>query len=172
MAGTVNPLRRNQAYSQDRRLLVRQRISRVSETVTMFHELLDNAGRLEPGPLQTAARQRFPSIVKRSHLERRVVGDPVPCNGKYIIIGIASYSPRDLRLLDEVDAAYRLWKDVAKVAVFDLMECRDRNDVERFLLNSADVKQTPVVEIWDGGQLMTFQTGLPRRTRFCRVQVC
>jgi hypothetical protein len=127
----------------------------------MFRELLDNVGRLEAGPLQSAARQRFPLIVKKSHLERRVVDDPVPCDGKYIIIGIASYSPRDLRLLDDVDAAYALWKDAAKVAVFDLMECRDMNDVGRFLLNAVDVRQTPVVEIWDDGQLVTFQTGLP-----------
>jgi hypothetical protein len=148
--------------------LVRQWISCISETVIMFHELLANAGRLEPGPLQTAARQQFPSIVKKSHLERRVVGDPVPCDGKYIIIGIASYSPHDLRLLDEIDAAYALWKDVAKVSVFDLMECRDMNDVGRFLLNAVDVRQTPVVELWDDGQLVTFQTGLPMTHKVLR----
>ncbi len=35
------------------------------------------------------------------------------------------------------------------------------NDVGRFLPNAVDVRQTPVVEIWDDGQLVTFQTGLP-----------
>ena len=66
-----------------------------------------------------------------------------------------------MRLLEDVDAAYGLWKDAAKVAVFDLMECRDTNGVGRFLLNAVDVRQTPVVEIWDDGQLVTFETGLP-----------
>ncbi len=45
--------------------------------------------------------------------------------------------------------------------MFDLMECSEMNDVGRFLLNAVDVRQTPVVEIWDDGQLVTFQTGLP-----------
>jgi hypothetical protein len=128
----------------------------------MFHELLENAGRLEPGPLQLVARQQFASIVKRSHLEPRVVGGPISCDGKYVVIGIASYSPHDLQLLDEVDGAYALWKDVAKVAVFDLVECRDMSEVQRFLQNPVEIRQTPVVEIWEGGRLITFQTGLPK----------
>jgi hypothetical protein len=126
----------------------------------MFHELLDNTG-LDPGTSQSAARQKFPLIVTSSHLDRRMLDDPVPVDGKYIIIGIASYSPLGLRLLDEIEAAYGLWKDVATIAVFDLMECKNVNDVWRFLQKNHDVRQTPAVEIWDGGEFITFKTGLP-----------
>lgn len=126
----------------------------------MFSELLSNPTAIEPGLLQTLARQRFASIVQNSHLEHRVVSHRVPSNGRYIIIGVASYSPLELQLLDDVDAAYPQWKDTAKVAVFDLMECKDMNELNKLLLKVASVTQTPVVAMWDGGKVVAFETGL------------
>jgi hypothetical protein len=133
----------------------------------MFHELLDNPNRIEAGRLQAAARKQFPDVVQRSHLELFKAGQHSPYSGKYALIGIASYSPRELQLLDAVDAAYPDWRDIAKVAVFDLMECKDPRDVlEHYLLYQLTspsirfVPQSPIVGIWDGAVLLALETGL------------
>jgi hypothetical protein len=130
----------------------------------MFHELLDNPNHREPGSLQSEARRLFPSIVKKSHLEQRMARSPVPKRGKYVIIGVATYSPDDLRLLDEVEAAYRQWQKKSKIVVFDLMECKDMCDVREYVPPFSEVVQTPVVALWDSGKPIAFQTGL-RMTR-------
>src|SRR4051812_39390700 len=95
----------------------------------MFHELLDNPNRLEPGPLQAAARKQFPAVVQRSHLGFFKAGQHPPCNGKYALIGVAVYAPKELELLDAIDDAYPGWRGDAKVAVFDLMDCKDTREV-------------------------------------------
>ncbi|HLN32455.1 MAG TPA: hypothetical protein VK395_32305 [Gemmataceae bacterium] len=130
----------------------------------MFHELLDNPKGNEPGPLQSNAHRLFPSVVKKSHFERRLPSDPVPSDGKYIILGIATYSPEELQLLDDVEAAHQHWDKASKVVVFDVMECRDMNDMRGYVPPLGVVVQTPVVAFWDGGKLVESQTGL-RMTR-------
>jgi hypothetical protein len=130
----------------------------------MFHELLDNPNGREPGPLQADARRLFPSVVKTSHLEQRVPGGPVPCGGKYVILGVATYSRDDLRLLDDLEAAYPQWEKTWKVAVFDVLECKDMAEMRRYLPPFVMVTQTPAVALWDGGKPTASQTGL-RMTR-------
>ena len=129
----------------------------------MFHELLLNPRRLEPGQLQSIARGKFPSIVTQSHLEQHVPGSPVPIHGKFVIIGVATYSPDELRLLDEVEAAYAQWGKT-KVVVFNVLDCNDMNDMRRHVPPLMMVVQTPIVALWDNGKLVTSQTGL-RMTR-------
>jgi hypothetical protein len=126
----------------------------------MFRELLDNPTRLEPGPLQRDVRHRFPSIIQKSHLEQHVPGSPIPNSGKYIVIGVASYSRDELRLLDDLDAAYPEWANASRVGVFDVLDCKDMNDMRRHLPIFMMVAQTPVVALWDNGNLVASQTGL------------
>jgi hypothetical protein len=91
-------------------------------------------------------------------------GDAVPNSGKYIILGVATYAPDELRLLDEVEATHPQWEKTAKVVVFDIMECKDMVEVRRYVPPFAVVAQTPVVALWEGGKLVASQTGL-RMTR-------
>ena len=137
----------------------------------MFHELLDNPTRIEPGPLQAAARKRFPDVVRRSHLDFfDKAGQRPPYSGKFVLIGVAIYSPRELQLLDAVDATYPDWRGIAKVAVFDLMDCKDPSDVlehylpsppyRQSLLGFGSLPQSPIVGIWDGAVLLALETGL------------
>jgi hypothetical protein len=129
----------------------------------MFHELLENPKRLEPGPLQSDARRLFPAIVQRSHLEQHVPGSAVPTTGKYVIIGVATYSPDELRLLDDLEAAHARWGGTSKVVVFDVLDCNDMNDMRKHVPSLMVVVQTPVVAFWDGGKLVASQTGLHLR---------
>jgi hypothetical protein len=136
----------------------------------MFRELLDNPNRIEPGPLQAAARKQFPDVARKSHLDFLNAGRHPPYSGKYVLIGIAIYSPNELQLLDAVDAAYPDWRGTAKVGVFDLMECKDPREVLRHYFPSPPsrlsplgfsfVPHSPIVGIWDGAVLMAVETGL------------
>jgi hypothetical protein len=136
----------------------------------MFHELLDNPNSIEPGPLQAAARKQFPDVVRRSHLDFLKAGQHPPYSGKLVLIGVAIYSPPELQLLDAVDAAYPDWRGIAKVAVFDLMDCKDPRDVlEHYIfpplyrpspLGPRFVPQSPIVGIWDGAVLLALENGL------------
>jgi hypothetical protein len=136
----------------------------------MFRELLENPNRIEPGPLQAAARKRFPGVVRRSHLDYFCMSQHPPYSGKYILIGVASYSPDELQLLDAVDAAYPAWRGTAKVAVFDLTECKDPRGVLAHYSPpppypppvplSFNSVQSPIVGIWDGAARMALVTGL------------
>jgi hypothetical protein len=132
----------------------------------MFHELLHNPNSIEPASLQAAARKQFPDVVLKSHLESFRRGQQPLRSGKYVLIGVAVYSPQDLQLLDAVDAAYPDWRDTATVAVFDLMECKDPRDVlERYVPTPPypvirRVLQSPIVGIWDGPVLVALESGL------------
>jgi len=89
---------------------------------------------------------------------------------KYVLIGVAVYSPKALKLLDAINAANPEWRDIATVAVFDLMECKHPFDIliryflaptyrsAPFLFNSGP--QSPIVGIWDGAALSALETGL------------
>lgn len=126
----------------------------------MFHELLENANRIEPGPLQASARRQFPGLVRSSHFEKRTPGASIPATGRYVIIGIASYSREELQLLDEVNAAFHRWGPTATTAVFDLMECTDAREVRECAPPFVHVSQTPLVAVWDDGMLVEAQAGL------------
>lgn len=126
----------------------------------MFHELLENTQRLEPGILQADVRKRFPSTVQKSHLEPHVPGSTVPRSGQYVVIGVATYAPEELRLLDDMEAAFPQWGKTSKVAVFDVLDCKNMDDMRRHLAPFMIAKQTPVVALWNNGKLIASQTGL------------
>jgi hypothetical protein len=136
----------------------------------MFHELLENPNKIEPGHLQASARKLFPDVVRKSHLELFTRGQSFPQHGKYVLIGVAVYSPKELQLLDAVDAAYSQWRNISQVAVFDLMEYKDRYDLQMHFLSPPMyqpnprfyfrfIPESPVVGLWDGSVLTSLETG-------------
>lgn len=126
----------------------------------MFHELLENPTQCEPGPLQSAAQRLFTSVLQQSHFKKRSVGQAIPNHGKYVIIGVASYSQAELRLLDELEANHLRWDDGYEIVVFDMMECKNMADIVQYVPPFTKVVQTPVIAVWDRGSVAATQTGL------------
>ncbi len=91
-----------------------------------------------------------------------MAGDPIPTsNGsKYVIIGVATYAPEELKFLDKVDSSHSNWGMEWTVAVFDVMECKSMSDIPKFVPQLPVMSQTPVVEVWVGGELIDVRTGL------------
>lgn len=99
----------------------------------MFHELLANPKHIEPGILQSDARKAFPGVVAASHLQVRKRAVNVPASGIFAIIGVATYSPKDLQLLDDVETGHPHWENRLRVAVFDVADCKDAAEVGQLL---------------------------------------
>lgn len=128
----------------------------------MFKELLSNARKIEPGQLQRDARAQFPSVVKASHLRQRKANDPIPSSGgsKLIILGIATYAPEELGLLDRVENSHALWEQQWEVAVFDVTEWDSAAEARKFVTQSPTVTQTPILETWVDGKIVDTKSGL------------
>ncbi|MBI2805169.1 MAG: hypothetical protein HYX68_09355 [Planctomycetes bacterium] len=128
----------------------------------MFKELLSNADRIDPGQLQTNARMRFPAVIRASHLREKKPNDPIPTTSesKFVIIGIASYAPDEMALLDRLENAHAVWEQDWEVAVFDVMEWKSSADACKFVTQIPAATQTPILEMWIDGKVVDTKTGL------------
>src|SRR5438046_1804022 len=78
------------------------------------------------GPLgndQNGLDERFPLVVAQSPFRLWSPGDTVPRDGRWLLIGVATWSGSDMRLLDAVSRALREEARGAAVAVFDVAAC-------------------------------------------------
>jgi hypothetical protein len=78
-----------------------------------------------------------------------------------IVIGVATYSAPELALLDELDAALHKGREgKARVEVFDVLECTQMDDFQKFIPGINPVYRTPVVGVIADGRLVDQATGL------------
>lgn len=125
-----------------------------------FADLLTAQAPFDPADLQFRAQQSFPSRVSQSHLSMRMPCTSIPNTGVVVVIGVASYSPMELHLLDEVNLAFTKWPNEVQIAVFDVLECQTMADFEKYLPGVGSIVQSPVVAVWQNGELTAKQTGL------------
>ena len=135
----------------------------------MFAELLENPARREPTDLQSEARCKFASYVTRSHLVGRQASAPIPFGG-YIVIGVASYSPLELALLDEVNRKFADWQHGFKIATFDLAACKTASELSQYLPGLAPVARSPIVAVWQDKQLVHECQGLHEARQLLKVR--
>jgi hypothetical protein len=86
----------------------------------------------------------------------------IPPSGEYVVIGVATYAPDELALLDDVNAAHSAWSETAHVDVFDVLDCRVSSDFDKFLPGVTDVRRTPIVGVWKDGRLVDHDAGIYR----------
>ncbi|HEV3144311.1 MAG TPA: hypothetical protein VGZ47_10530 [Gemmataceae bacterium] len=102
-----------------------------------------------------------------SHLRLWQPGDPVVAVPIRVLVGVATYSALDLRLLEIID---RKLEEASRngatlhVEVFNVLECRDQADFEKYIPGIGTVFQTPVVGIWENGVLVHRATGAAARS--------
>ncbi len=136
------------------------------------------------GPDQMEVERRFPDEVARSHFRHWSPGDPIRSSGLRYLIGVATYSEYDLRLLDLLEeamissapAAHHRQRHPAAVAdcatipspspqvdIFSVGECRTQADFEKYIPGLETVFQTPVVGVWRDGVLQKKGSGAQAR---------
>ena len=125
-----------------------------------FSDLLVGRSDVHPATQQRSARERFPLLLRGSHLLPwgSVVIEFAP---RRTLIGVApGYSRPDLELLDLLNTELGRGSDAfGLVEVFDVQECSDQSDFERYVPGIAPVFHTPVVGIWENKRLVAKASG-------------
>jgi hypothetical protein len=86
---------------------------------------------------------------------------PLPPTGTHVILGVATYSQQELNLLDDVNASLSSGNgQTLQVDVFDVLECEQMSDFEKFIPGLGPVYQTPVLGVVADGSLVQSAVGL------------
>jgi hypothetical protein len=132
--------------------------------MTKFTDLFWSHPELGPAGQQDYVEAQLPAVVAQSNLHLWQPGDPVAHQGKRILLGVATYSIYDMRLLDVLDEeAGRRNGQTPRLDVFSVARCRTHEDFARYIPDLGTVLQTPVVGVWEGGALKEKGQGKPAR---------
>jgi hypothetical protein len=97
------------------------------------------------GKSQKIVDDRFPSLVSMSPLRLWYGGNAVPTQGKRLLIGVATWSAHDMKLLDAVAQALQRAPINLTVDVFNVADCSSPEAFDRYVPGIGRVFQTPVV---------------------------
>lgn len=106
---------------------------------------------------------RFPSIVSQSLFRLWSPGDPIPHQGEWLLIGVATWSAEDMKLLDAISQVIHRRALALTVEVFNVANCRSPADFQRYVPDIRDVLQTPVVGHWSEGMFVEKASGYAGR---------
>ncbi|HKE55315.1 MAG TPA: hypothetical protein VKB46_01395 [Pyrinomonadaceae bacterium] len=114
-----------------------------------FLSLLD--GDAPPSQQQALASKELPQRLAESKLRNWSPGMPISGQGERVLIGIATWSIYDLKLLDSVqDSTVRFPTDRV-IDVFDVDQCKSSEDFDLYVPGIGMVYQTPIVGVWRQG---------------------
>ena len=106
------------------------------------------------------ADRRFPELVAASPFRLWRPGEPVAAKGFRVLIGVATWSGYDMRLLDAIVEAYSRYPlDLPTIDVFNIADCRNAEEFARYFPGQNEVVQTPVVGFWRDAQFYSFGQG-------------
>ena len=81
-------------------------------------------------------------------------GDPIPERGTRVLLGVATWSGYDMRLLDVVDKAVTESTSAApKVDVFNMADCKRPGAFQKYIPQLRQVFHSPVAGVWREGSL-------------------
>ena len=98
--------------------------------------------------------RQFPELVAASPFRLWRPGDPIPAQDVRYLIGVATWSGYDMRLLDVIaEALRRNPVDPPTIDVFNTADCSRQQDFDRYISGIGSVLHTPVVGFWNNGLL-------------------
>jgi len=138
--------------------------------MTPFYDLFLSHHDLMPGEQQRAVEHEFLAVLARAPLRSWSPGSAIPASGTRLVIGVATWSGYDMRLLDVIaEAMSRQTSGAPVVEVFNTADCREQRDFARYVPNLGSISQTPVVGVWRDGQLEWSGQGHEARDRAARL---
>ena len=114
--------------------------------MSKFADLLSRSG--HPAEVQRRASQELPFVLAKSNLHLWSLGDAIVSNGTRFLIGVATWSSYDLRLLDALDKVLSDGKRTERIDVFNLDSCQTQEEISAFVANIGKVIEMPVVGVW------------------------
>jgi hypothetical protein len=102
----------------------------------------------------TWADRRFSDLAASSPFHLWTPGDPIPERDVRYLLGVATWSGYDMRLLDVIAEAIRQHPfNPPAIDVFNTADCREQQDFDRYISGIDAVLHTPVVGFWNNGLL-------------------
>jgi hypothetical protein len=93
-------------------------------------------------------------------------GDPIPPTGDWLLIGVASWSGYDRRLVSLIES---LTRAPGRIALFDADVCDSQESVRVYIPRIGFVHHTPIVGHWHDGALVESDNGYAARHLIYRV---
>src|SRR6266853_5797969 len=114
-------------------------------------------------------RSKAPEVFRGSALVLRDELAPTP-RVAGALVGIAFYSPSDLKIVDALVRRSQDRKDSnpASIEVFDILICKSTQDLERILPGITPLYGTPIVGIWENSELVEKGSGAEGRRIICQ----
>jgi len=107
--------------------------------------------------------QEFPKLVATSHLHLWTFGDEIVDTVEFLLIGIMTVSAYDLRMLDLLEASCAKGHlQNVHIAVFDWTDLATE-PLRPYLPDIGEPTGTPLVAIWNEGNLTAHAWGYPAR---------
>jgi len=133
----------------------------MGETIATFFALYAEASarqgfRADP---EWADRQ-FPLLVARGPLRLWRPDMPIAEQGIRLLLGVATWSGYDMRLLDLIiDSKRRIPREESIVDLFNVADCRRPGDVRNYVPKLRQVFHTPVFGVWRNGRFQEARQG-------------
>lgn len=109
----------------------------------------------------------FPNVVSGSpRLRLWRAGAEVPTTGLFLLVGVATWSGYDMKLLDLIESAPN---GPDGTGVFDVNGCRTAEDFEQYIPGLGSIYLTPAVGLWQDGHLTASGCGHEGRKIVCRA---
>lgn len=133
-----------------------------------FHDLFQHKTRWAGvGPVPDRRPLLFPGFVERSPKLHLWSPDMlVPETGPRLLLGVATWSGYDAKLLDLLE---ELPSSAVRVDVFDIDTCQQPGDLDRYVPGAAPPNHTPLVGYWLDGKLVESASGFHGRQLVARV---
>lgn len=127
-----------------------------NRTVGQFESLMD-LGASAPMAASRRIDEEFRKQVQSAGFRYWAAGDSVVCHGRRVLLGVALYSPLDLRFLDALSSrvASRRGHVVDRIDVFNLSDVEGQRDLIRYFPGidlARDPRCPPFVGIWENGK--------------------
>jgi hypothetical protein len=106
---------------------------------------------------------RFPAIVSQSPFRLWSPGEPIPQQGDRLLIGVATWSAEDMKLLDALSQVIHRQVPALTVELFNVADCQSPAAFQRYVPGIGSVFQTPVVGHWSEGVLVEKASGYAGR---------
>jgi|ERR1700733_10600791 len=133
--------------------------SGAEKTIKKLADLFTEKSHLPIAEQKDYVRLRLPEMLSGSHLNLWRIGDPVITLPRRVLLGIATWSLYDLKLLDSLAESLDLaHAGEERVDVFDVDEEVDskvllEHHFEKYIPGIGKVFNTPFVGIWENGVL-------------------
>lgn len=110
------------------------------------------------------ADRRFSELIASGPFHLWRPGDPIPEHDVRYLIGVATWSGYDMRLLDVIAQAIQaIPTEAPAIDVFNTADCRHAEDFARYVPGLHDVSQTPILGFWRVGHLYSSLQGYAAR---------